>query len=73
MAELLQHWTLTPTGAGIPPAHLVDGDTTLCGAAVGPRNGPEFVVNSARMCIECAARSLELQAAELRAKGRIDV
>jgi len=71
MVDLQQHWTLTATGEGVSPVHLVTAGTTLCGAPVGPPNGPEFHVNSARMCVECAARSLELDAAELRTKGRI--
>lgn len=68
MPDLQQHWTLSPLGAAESPVHLVTDGETLCGAPVGPPNGPVFHVNSATMCRECAATALELEAAELRAE-----
>lgn len=73
MADLQQHWSVSPLGAAESPVHLVvdNAPLALCGAPVGPPNGPVFHVNSATMCRGCAATALELEAAELRG-GRHD-
>lgn len=67
--DLQQHWSADDCS----PIHLVADGAALCGEPYGGQNGPEFAVLGARLCVECAARSLEIEAAEMRAQHKAPV
>jgi hypothetical protein len=61
------------------PVHLAQEpappNVALCGKPVGSRNGSDFSVSftGVLMCTECCTRAMEMQVAELRENGRVDM